>query len=134
MFLIKNEHVAQDLEFEHRIKELSSEIDRIAPNLRAASKYIVYNVSLSEAEKKLRETADEFDASRQEAKQAKDAFQAIKDERYYYINFSYALFHKAYTHIAENIDKIYKQLTKTRTFPLGGTAYLSLEDSDVNQF
>jgi DNA-directed RNA polymerase subunit N (RpoN/RPB10) len=37
---------------------------------------------LEEAEKKLRDTADEFDASRQEAKHAKDAFQEIKEERY----------------------------------------------------
>jgi structural maintenance of chromosome 1 len=42
----------------------------------------------------------------------------------------YERFHKAYQHIADNIDKIYKELTKSRTFPMGGTAYLSLEDSD----
>lgn len=28
------------------------------------------------------------------------------------------------------IDPIYKDLTKSKTFPMGGTAYLSLEDSD----
>jgi structural maintenance of chromosome 1 len=36
----------------------------------------------------------------------------------------------AYTHISEKIDSIYKDLTMSKTFPLGGTAYLSLEDSE----
>lgn len=36
----------------------------------------------------------------------------------------------AFNHIANNIDKIYKQLTKSNTHPLGGTAYLNLENED----
>lgn len=43
----------------------------------------------------------------------------------------YERFHAAFAHIAEKIDPIYKELTKSKTFPLGGTAYLSLEDSEV---
>lgn len=42
----------------------------------------------------------------------------------------YRRFFKAYSHISEHIDKIYKELTRSKTFPLGGTAYLSLEDSE----
>lgn len=42
----------------------------------------------------------------------------------------YERFHAAFSHIAEKIDPIYKELTKSKTFPLGGTAYLSLEDSE----
>jgi structural maintenance of chromosome 1 len=42
----------------------------------------------------------------------------------------YSLFHQAYVHISEKIDGIYKELTRSKTFPLGGTAYLSIEDSD----
>lgn len=36
----------------------------------------------------------------------------------------------AFNHISNNIDKIYKQLTKSNTHPLGGTAYLNLENED----
>nr|GMD25106.1 structural maintenance of chromosomes protein 1 [Ipomoea batatas] len=37
---------------------------------------------------------------------------------------------KAFNHISGNIDKIYKQLTKSSTHPLGGTAYLNLDNED----
>lgn len=37
---------------------------------------------------------------------------------------------QAFDHISSNIDKIYKQLTKSSTHPLGGTAYLNLENED----
>ena len=43
-------------------------------------------------------------------------------------------FRAAYDHIEKNIDQIYKDLTKSRSFPLGGTAYLSLEDNEVNTY
>ena len=72
---------------------------------------------------KLKSTHEEFENSRKEAKSAKDEFLAIKNERY-------KRFYRAYSHISEQIDKIYKELTLSKTFPLGGTAYLSLEDSD----
>jgi structural maintenance of chromosome 1 len=43
--------------------------------------------------------------------------------------YSLSLFQAAFTHISEHIDAVYKELTKTVTFPLGGTAYLTLEES-----
>jgi structural maintenance of chromosome 1 len=102
-------------------------MERLAPNLRTLSK-------MDEVEKKLKGTAAEFENARSEAKRAKDAFEAVKKARYILIAFliwnRYDRFYKAYVFIADNIDKIYKELTKSKTFPLGGTAYLSLEDSD----
>lgn len=41
------------------------------------------------------------------------------------------LFNKAFNHIAERIDEVYKNLTKGKAAPVGGVAYLSLEDSEV---
>lgn len=35
---LQNSKVDQDLEFEHRIKEIETEIERIAPNVRAVTK------------------------------------------------------------------------------------------------
>ncbi|KAJ3134598.1 Structural maintenance of chromosomes protein 1 [Geranomyces variabilis] len=105
-----------ETEFQERLANLTTEIDRIAPNMRAVDK-------LDEVEGKLKDTAKEFDMARKEAKQAKDAFAKVKQERF-------DRFSAAYTHIAEHIDPIYKELTKSKVFPLGGTAYLSLEDSE----
>jgi chromosome segregation ATPase len=42
------------------------------------------------------------------------------------------LFNKAFNHIAERIDEVYKELTKGKASPVGGVAYLSLEDSEVS--
>ena len=44
------------------------------------------------------------------------------------------LFHKAYNHISERIDQVYKDLTKGKAAPMGGVAYLSLEDNEVCTF
>ena len=41
------------------------------------------------------------------------------------------LFNKAYDHISERIDEVYKDLTKGKAAPMGGVAYLSLEDNEV---
>jgi structural maintenance of chromosome 1 len=43
------------------------------------------------------------------------------------------LFNKAYNHISERIDQVYKDLTKGKAAPMGGVAYLSLEDNEVSQ-
>ena len=48
------------------------------------------------------------------------------------ISFRCDLFNKAYVHISDNIDKVYKELTKGKASPMGGVAYLSLEDSEVS--
>jgi len=42
------------------------------------------------------------------------------------------LFNKAYSHISDRIDQVYKDLTKGNASPMGGVAYLSLEDSEVS--
>ncbi|KAG2094389.1 uncharacterized protein F5147DRAFT_779008 [Suillus discolor] len=40
------------------------------------------------------------------------------------------LFNKAYNHISDCIDQVYKDLTKGKASPMGGIAYLSLQDSE----
>lgn len=41
------------------------------------------------------------------------------------------MFNAAFTHISERIDQVYKDLTKGKAAPMGGVAYLSLEDNEV---
>lgn len=105
-----------EAEFNKKIEALISEIEKTAPNLKALDQYEV----LLEKEKAVTE---EFEAARKEEKLAAEKYNAVKQKRY-------ELFMEAFNHISSNIDRIYKQLTKSNTHPLGGMAYLNLENED----
>ncbi|KAG2719149.1 hypothetical protein I3760_03G256200 [Carya illinoinensis] len=105
-----------EVEFKQKMDALISEIERTAPNLKALDQY----EALQEKE---RAVTEEFEVARKEEKDKADKFNSVKEERY-------KLFMDAFNHISNNIDKIYKQLTKSNTHPLGGTAYLNLENED----
>eukprot|EP01113_Clastostelium_recurvatum_P033704 TRINITY_DN4486_c0_g1_i1.p1 TRINITY_DN4486_c0_g1~~TRINITY_DN4486_c0_g1_i1.p1 ORF type:complete len:1283 (-),score=481.18 TRINITY_DN4486_c0_g1_i1:40-3828(-) len=94
-----------------RIADVTSEADKIAPNLRA-------NERLENVDARLKSTNVEFDSIRQKAKDASDAFNQIKQERY-------TLFTDAFNKIADNIEAIYKELTGDL-----GTAYLNVDSPD----
>lgn len=79
---------------------------------------------LDVVETRLRDTDKDFTAARDAAKATRDAFNAIKQQRY-------DVFNKAFAHISEQISHVYKDLTRSATFPLGGQAYLDIEDSDA---
>ncbi|KAE8685354.1 Structural maintenance of chromosomes protein 1 [Hibiscus syriacus] len=96
--------------------DFMSEIERTAPNLKALDQY----KTLQEKE---RDVTEEFELARKEEKQVPDAYNSVKQKRY-------ELFMEAFNHISSNIDGIYKQLTMSGTHPLGGTAYLNLENED----
>eukprot|EP00245_Coleochaete_scutata_P002170 TRINITY_DN1284_c0_g1_i1.p1 TRINITY_DN1284_c0_g1~~TRINITY_DN1284_c0_g1_i1.p1 ORF type:complete len:1228 (-),score=375.50 TRINITY_DN1284_c0_g1_i1:655-4338(-) len=105
-----------DAEFKSKIESLLLEIDKTAPNMKALDQY----ETLKEKE---REASVEFEAARKEAKEMADKFNAVKQHRL-------DRFIKAFNHISTNINQIYKELTQSTTHPLGGTAYLSLENED----
>ncbi|CAG8505933.1 15264_t:CDS:10 [Funneliformis mosseae] len=105
-------------EFEKKLDEKSAQMEELSPSLKAIER-------LNGIEQRLHDTEKEFDSARREAKTAKDRFNSVKQTRC-------KRFRAAYDHIEKNIDQIYKDLTKSRSFPLGGTAYLSLEDNEVN--
>lgn len=111
-----SEREKQEADFKHKIDALMSDIERTAPNLKALDQY--------EALKQREElVSKEFDAARKEEKEIADKFNAVRELRY-------KKFMDAFNHISGNIDKIYKQLTRSNTHPLGGTAYLNLENED----
>ncbi len=62
------------LKFENDIKELGDEMEKLAPTLRAMSKF-------DEVEKRFKASSLDFEETRQAAKEAKEAFQEIKRER-----------------------------------------------------
>ncbi|CAM0911489.1 unnamed protein product [Alopecurus aequalis] len=105
-----------EAEFNKKIGTLIAEIERTAPNLKALDQYEALQT-------KEKEVTDKFEAARKEEREVADKYNAVKQRRY-------ELFMEAFDHISKGIDKIYKQLTKSHTHPLGGTAYLNLENED----
>ncbi|KAG5644198.1 hypothetical protein DXG03_008861 [Asterophora parasitica] len=103
-------------EFDKEVVRLSAEIERMAPNLKAIER-------LDDVEAKLADTEREADKARKDSKTARDEFQDVKRRRC-------ELFNKAYNHISDRIDQVYKDLTKGKASPMGGVAYLSLDDSE----
>ena len=63
-----------DAKFREDIRVLSLEIEKLAPHSRAIEKF-------GDIQNKLRMTSEEFENSRKEAKDAKDRFVAVKNER-----------------------------------------------------
>lgn len=98
------------------ILDLDAEIERISPNTKAIER-------LEGVESRLSTTEQEYESSRKHLRQSKEKFNNIKQKRL-------DLFNKAVNHIVDRIDGFYKDLTKSKNFPLGGTAYLSVEDSE----
>lgn len=103
---------------------------------------LTYPIRLDAVEGKLKAVEAEGKEIGQKTKEARDAFLAVKKKRFVavacldygemLIDLSRCdLFNKAFNHIAEHIDEVYKNLTKGKAAPVGGVAYLSLEDSEV---
>jgi structural maintenance of chromosome 1 len=100
-----------------KITDLNSELEKLNPNMRAIDR-------LDGVEARLKSTDKDFEDARRAAKKSKDAFTDVKEQRF-------DLFNKAFTHISEQIQHVYKDLTRSSAFPLGGSAYLDIEDSDA---
>ncbi|KAE8234045.1 hypothetical protein CF326_g913 [Tilletia indica] len=102
--------------FRDKINTVDLEIEKLSPNMRAVDR-------LGDTEAKLAKSEKEFERSRKETRDAREEFNQVKKRRC-------ELFNKAYKHISERIDKVYKALTAGKAAPMGGVAYLSLEDDE----
>ncbi|EIW69438.1 hypothetical protein TREMEDRAFT_62305 [Tremella mesenterica DSM 1558] len=102
--------------FEAQIAALKANLDKMIPNMKAIDRLADVQTGLDEAEREAEET-------RQESKRAREEYQQLRKKRC-------DLFNKAYNHMTGCIDKIYKDLTKSKTFPTGGVGFLSLEDAE----
>lgn len=107
-----------DTELQERVKTLSSELESMAPNMRALER-------LGVVQDRLKITDRDFEDARKRAKRAKDDFQAVKEKRF-------DLFSKAFSHISEQIGPIYKDLTRDASLPMGGQAYVESALFKVN--
>jgi structural maintenance of chromosome 1 len=92
------------------IDGLNTELDKMAPNMRATDR-------LESVESRLRSTEKDLEAARRTAKKAKDDFEEAKEKRL-------ELFNKAFNHISEQIGPVYRDLTQNAQTPMGGQAYV----------
>ncbi|KXL43517.1 hypothetical protein M433DRAFT_5544 [Acidomyces richmondensis BFW] len=99
-----------------KINKLTSELEKMAPNMRSAER-------LEATSDRLKATDREWNESRTTAKKATKLFEEVKKKRQ-------DLFNKAFNHIKDQIGPVYRELTKTQSFPLGGSASLDVEDED----
>ncbi|WVN85323.1 uncharacterized protein L203_100468 [Cryptococcus depauperatus CBS 7841] len=111
----ENEGEEVGREFESQIAKMKADIEQLAPNMKAVDR-------LDEVEKELDGAEREAEETRKESKKARDEFLAIKKKRC-------DLFNKAYNHMSDVIDKIYKDLTKSQN-QVGGTAWFTLEEAE----
>lgn len=102
--------------YDDRINAILADLERMQPNMRALDKFGAIQSRISEEE-------DALERIKHASFEAAAAFERVKAERV-------ARFMAAFEHVARVIDATYKQLTKSAKHPLGGTAYLSLENTD----
>lgn len=76
---------------------------------------------LETVETRLKQTDTEFQDAKVAYKNAHEAFEKIK-------NLRFEKFDKAFKHIQEQISSVYKELTRSDAYPLGGQAYLDIEE------
>ena len=108
---------SRERELQRRIDSAREEMENLTPSTNTAER-------LDLLEKELQACERDIDDCREQVRDAREEFELVKKKRT-------DLFMKAYNHIAERIDGVYKELTKTKAAPMGGVAYLTLEDSDV---
>ena len=107
---------ARGRELQSQIEAAHDEIRQLGPSAAAGSQ-------LDALERELRTCERDMDSCRGFVREAREEFQVLKKQRY-------TRFHRAYSYISERIDGIYKELTKSKAAPMGGVAYLSLDNTD----
>lgn len=114
---LKESHsIRKEAELLAKLNDVIDELEKLTPNAKASER-------LKATETRLKEFDRDFSKARQRENKALQKFNDIKAQRY-------ELFNKAFEHIAGRIDEIYKDLTRSTSSPLGGSAYLILENED----
>jgi len=102
--------------FESKISKLNQEIEGIAPNMKAADAFDTMTDLV-------KTTVDDFNTAKEESRKANEEFSKIRKDRSHKFN-------TAFKKIDAALKTIYTDMTKSKKHPLGGNAYLSLDDSD----
>jgi structural maintenance of chromosome 1 len=98
------------------LKVLIEQIEALGPNARASERF-------DEVKARLTSTTEEWESRRAELHKASEAFDKKRSERR-------EKFMRAFNHVASVIDAIYKQLTRSKNFEVGGKAYLTVDNAE----
>jgi structural maintenance of chromosome 1 len=102
---------------EGTVEQLERELDSIAPNLKASTRF-------GNTETKLGTTSALLDETREAARKALGEFMRVKEQRV-------QRFMTTFEKIAEHVDRVYRELTLgTRAHDVHGSAYLTVEDAE----
>ncbi|GLD96619.1 hypothetical protein PINS_up005302 [Pythium insidiosum] len=112
----EQERESVNTRYDERISDMVAELERMQPNMRALEKY-------DEIQDRIAKEEEELEQIKAKSFHAASSFESVKNARY-------ERFMEAFNHISGVIDATYKQLTKSSKHPLGGTAYLSLENTE----
>lgn len=104
-------------------KRCDSLIEKLQEEVRNMHPDIFAGEHLATALEKLQEVDSEFVEARTAEKELVTRFEKVREERT-------GMFMRAFEHVSNSIDDVYKELTKSKASPLGGSAYLTLEDED----
>ncbi|KAL2262582.1 hypothetical protein VTK26DRAFT_847 [Humicola hyalothermophila] len=111
---LKNPDDDVEDKLQEKIISLTNELEKLNPNMRAMER-------LESVKARLESTEKDFEDSRIALRAAREAFAKVKEKRF-------ELFNRAFTHIQEQITHVYKDLTRSDAYPLGGQAYLDMEE------
>ncbi|EEC50622.1 predicted protein, partial [Phaeodactylum tricornutum CCAP 1055/1] len=103
-------------EFEDKLAKIAANIESITPNMKASEAF-------STITDRLKGSSSDYEKSKEKSAKAAQAFQRVKAKRA-------KLFNEAFNHIDEALKTIYTDMTKSSKHPLGGNAYLSLDDAE----
>ncbi|RMD42926.1 hypothetical protein DV735_g2171, partial [Chaetothyriales sp. CBS 134920] len=99
-----------------QISKLSAALDKMQPNSHAAAR-------LATVEQRFRDTEQEFEDARKLYRTKKAEFERVQTQRN-------ELFNQAFSHISDQIEPIYADLTRSAEFAAGGRAYLTADDAE----
>lgn len=111
-----NSSDAMKQKYEKDIHQLSNDVETMQPNLRAEENYL-------DVTKRLKTTDDKLNKARSVSRKVELSYEEVKQKRY-------DKFIKMFDHVEQTIDRVYKDLTKSKKHPLGGNAYLSLNNME----
>mmetsp|Transcript_12233 Transcript_12233/g.18122 ORF Transcript_12233/g.18122 Transcript_12233/m.18122 type:complete len:1306 (-) Transcript_12233:502-4419(-) len=103
-------------DFEDQISKLAADVEAMSPNMKASEAFDNIN-------ERLKESIADFDQAKANARKATAAYQKVKNTRA-------KRFNDAFQHIDGALKTIYTDMTKSSKHPLGGNAYLSLDDAE----
>uniref|UniRef100_A0A7S2SMC1 Structural maintenance of chromosomes protein n=1 Tax=Mucochytrium quahogii TaxID=96639 RepID=A0A7S2SMC1_9STRA len=101
---------------ETKIQVLQEELEKIQPNMKARERY-------DDVAMRLKDTDAKLSLARVQSRKIELSFEKIKQSRY-------KKFMHMFEHVSNTIDKVYRELTKSSRHPLGGNAYLSLDNTE----